>query len=475
MNIKKFLAFLLTAVIVSIAATSCSDKEDESALFEGECIPADANMVMKIDMMQILANSGIDLSTNEVKFDAELKQRLSSYEMIFSLMGSYVEDFNNSIDLSEILCYGYNNNIYCVARLKNIEKAKKVVKDLLSVNLKEEGGYQTAQVGDFFIAISDKMVWLTDGNLARIKRATQMAKQNSFADLTKIAQWLGGDWTIAVVAKPEGANMLRDKVYASYYNENDYGSFGNIGGDENSWGACAVKLSGDEAKLKITAFDANQNTVNIGAGVKTIDPAFLKFAPGGTNLLAAFGGSDNQSVNDLLAQMIGGLYTGEGTCALAMSIPADTTGENGSSTSKDIETMIYSQMSPEAITEFKQLADMMYGAKKDANGDMVIRLGAQTFTVSNAGSDALAIGNYNIRTTPGATTLAQKLSGQRGAVYGDFNISLFSSALGAPYTAKLDGKLSDTAFDLTAKLVGPGTPKWLLTAICAAVAKKSGL
>lgn len=221
----KFVKYLFISVVMLMMVSSCSKVEDK---IESQ-IPADALLVMKVDVPQLIEHSGIEVKGGKVTLPPKFKQLMAENAAETKEMEDDMVALQNSgIDLTQCFylfvpdnAISENSEDFDFVALFPVKDDKKLTaffKDKLKATFSEKDGMKTATNEEgFFFALKDDILCITTSmsENPEKKLLSLISTDNNMTKKEEIVKALDGDYDVNIYV-----NSNKFKKFASKQAEN---------------------------------------------------------------------------------------------------------------------------------------------------------------------------------------------------------------------------------------------------------------
>lgn len=318
---RKALGGLMAMTLVTGMLTSCSKSGSSDKLIEN--IPADANVVMKFNMQQVIENAGCSVDNGKIvlseKYSDAIRQAAGATAL--KLANEYLS-YTEGLNLDALMLFSTDarcRDFAAVGTLCDAEAVKTHLKETLG-NQKDEDGFAVFKVdGGGVIALTDNMIWIAS-SMHTIANQIEKAKDGNISSIKAVADMLSADNAMAFsVAFPNLKSMM-EKQGKSFSRElvkqGVPESLAEKIASVLDYYACgSVTLDGNSLLGEFFLVDKDGNRAQFGKALNPINTDFLKNVPADANLVAACGNiadPDLQKVvDDAVAEFKANPYNGE--------------------------------------------------------------------------------------------------------------------------------------------------------------------
>jgi len=326
MKIKKLahkaLGGLMAMALVAGMLTSCSKSGSSDKLIEN--IPADANVVMKFNLQQVVENSGCSVENGKIVLSGKYSDaiRQAGGATALKLANEYLS-YTEGLNLDALMLFSTDarcRDFAAVATLCDADAVKKHLKEAFG-NQKDEDGFAVFKVdSSSIIAINGNMIWIAS-DMRTIANQIEKAKDGNISSIKAVADMLAADNAMAfAVSLPNLKSMMEKQgKYLSRELAKD-------GVPENlaekiatvlDYYACgSMTLDGNSLLGEFFLVDKEGNRAQFGKALNTIDTDFLRNVPADANFVAACGNIADpdiqKAVDDAVAEYKANPYNGEG-------------------------------------------------------------------------------------------------------------------------------------------------------------------
>ncbi len=234
----KFVKYLFISVAMLMMVSSCSKVEDK---IESQ-IPADALVVMKVDVPQLIEHSGIEVKGGKVTLPPKIKQLMAeNSDEAKEIEDNMGELQNSGIDMTHSFYLfvpdnainenSENMDFVALFPVKDDKKLTAYFKDKLNATFSEKDGMKIAtnEEDGFFFALKDDILCITTSmsDNPQKKLLSLISTDNNMTKNDEIVKALDGDYDVNIYV-----NSKKFKKFASKQAENLNGpesmAFGSV-------------------------------------------------------------------------------------------------------------------------------------------------------------------------------------------------------------------------------------------------------
>lgn len=317
MKLKKLalnaLGGLMSMALAVCVLASCSKSGSGDKLIGN--IPADASVVMKFNLQQVIENAGCSVDNGKIVLSGEYSDaiRQAGGATALKLANEYLS-YTEGINLDALVLFSTDarcRDFAAVGTLCDAGAVKKHLKEALG-NQKDVDGFAVFNVdGDGVIAISDNMIWIAQ-DMRTIASQIEKAKDGSISSNRAVAEVLTADNAMAfTVALPnfksmmerQGSDVERDLVRSGV----PANLAKKMAGVMDYYVCGSVELKGNSFNGEFFLVDKAGNRAQFGKALNPIDTGFLKNVPANANLVAACGNIGDPDLQKVVDDAVEGV------------------------------------------------------------------------------------------------------------------------------------------------------------------------
>lgn len=458
-------AVFVTLLTVSGLLTGCG-KTERSLI---ETVPADAKMVMTVNLDKILKNAGCRFNDGNITLSGDLMAIRNTLDNRAGEMADMLMATAPAIDITKIIAFITSDNDAIVTfAITNHELFNDVIMST-SPNHDELDGMTVYEFKDHVVVNGGSQGWMAE-DIEDVTEALEESAKNHFGIYSGI---------INFIDKPENSLSVAINTPTVISGNKNKG-----GKNDNNWTCATTALSDNLLGIEIATMDADGRRSEFNPYISVLDTDFLRYIPNNTQAAMAIGQIKDidglyriispilpRDLREQAASILPYIKAVDGTSAIAVN-PAAGAGYLADISPETWDFTVMAHMPQSSIESLSSLISMYASASgiRTTTDGQQSTISLNGININYGNFDGYFMASTRDISSDNNNSFTQAFSGKLAAAVIDIPYnSETMKAFGLPYGIYLTTSVEDTAIKIKFRFNGAGEP--VLSTIASIVAK----